>query len=272
MSVEQIKSTQSFFPNLREAWHHRHLAFMLAQRNIKSRYMQTLLGSAWIILQPLLLTGMLTLILGLLLAAPSDKIPYSLFAFTGTTVWSAFQRVFTDTSMSLAGSGSIILKVYFPRILVPLSAALAAMFDIIPVYVLLVIVVALYGHIAVWLILLSPAILLLTFVLSFSLGIWVTVLDAVFRDMRLIVPSALQLLFFATPVMYSEQVVPERWLVLYRLNPLACLIKAFRWATVEGAVPPSVLEIGWTCGVTLLAALCGLMLFARLENFAVDRI
>jgi lipopolysaccharide transport system permease protein len=272
MSVTEITSTRSLFPDLREAWHHRHLGIMLARRNIKARYMQTLLGSVWIIIQPLLLTGVLTLIVGMLLSVPSDGLPYVLFVFTGTTIWSVFQRALTDTGMSLAGSGNIILKVYFPRILVPISAALTALVDLVPVYIVLVIAVIGYRQFPGWPILLSPIFLVIALLMAFAIGLWVTVLDAVFRDMRMVVPSALQLVFYATPVMYSEAVVPERWVVIYRLNPLVGLIKGFRWSMVASVPPPDGLEIAWSCGFTALLVVGGLALFSRLENFAVDRI
>src|SRR5882757_1863353 len=129
MTVSYISNRPRLFPDIGDAWGHRQLAIMLARRNIKIRYMQTLLGSIWIIIQPILLTGVLTLVGGMLLAAPSDGLPYVLFAFTGSVMWSAFQRTLTDTSVSLAMSGPIILKVYFPRLLVPVSSAMTAAFD-----------------------------------------------------------------------------------------------------------------------------------------------
>jgi lipopolysaccharide transport system permease protein len=270
--MTEITSSRQLFPDLREAWHHRHLGVMLARRNIKARYMQTLLGSVWIIIQPLLLTGMLTLVLGMLLAVPSDGLPYALFAFTGTTIWSAFSRALTDTSVSLAGSGNIILKVYFPRILIPVSAALTTLVDLLPIYSVLVIVVIGYGQFSGWPILFSPLFLLIALIMAFAIGLWVTVLDAVFRDMRVVVPSALQLLFYATPVMYSQAVVPERWLVLYRLNPLVGLMNGFRWSMIASAAPPDVLDVAWSFGFTVMLVAGGLALFSRLENFAVDRI
>jgi lipopolysaccharide transport system permease protein len=272
MSVIEITSKRNYFPDLIEAWHHRHLGFMLVRRNIKVRYMQTLLGSVWIILQPLLLTGVLTLVLGIFLSVPSDGLPYVLFAFTGTTIWSSFNRAVTETSTSLAGSGNIILKVYFPRILIPLSSVLTSVVDLVPIYFLLVIAVIGYGHFPGAIILLSPFFILLAMAMAFSIGLWVTVLDAVFRDVRMAIPSALQLIFYATPIMYSDSVVPERWAWVMRLNPLMGAIKGFRWSMVAGAAPPDVFDVIWSVGFTGLIFVGGLALFARLENFAVDRI
>ena len=272
LPVIEITSGTPFFPDLAEAWHHRQLAVMLARRNIKIRYKQTLLGSAWVVIQPLLLTGILTLILGMLLAVPSGGLPYMLFAFAGTALWSAFQRTVNDAGISLAASGSVILKVYFPRILVPLSAALTTAVDVLPVYAALLVAVGAYGLFPGWPIVLSPLFLLLALVIGFAIGLWVTMLDAIYRDMRLIIPSVLQLIFYVSPVAYAASIVPERWQALYRLNPLVGLLEGFRWSLIAGAPPPSAFDIAWCCALAGLLLLGGLAVFARLEQFAVDRI
>lgn len=270
--VVEIRSGDPFFPDLGEAWRHRHLAFMLAQRNIKVRYKQTILGSLWMLLQPLLLTVMLTLVAGMLLSVPSGGIPYALFAFTGTSLWSAFQRAMTDTGISLANSSSLILKVYFPRILIPVASLLTALVDFVPIYLLVVATVLYDGRFPGWPIVYSPLIALLALVLAFAGGLWVTMLDAIYRDVRLLVPTVLQLVFYISPIMYSESVVPARWQMLYQLNPLVTLFQAFRWSMVAGATPPNVLALLWCVGLTVILLIGGLSVFARLERFAVDRI
>jgi lipopolysaccharide transport system permease protein len=271
-SMRVISSRAQFFPDLAEAWQARALAVMLARRNIKIRYMQTLLGSLWIIGQPILLTGALTIVGGMLLAAPSDGLPYALFAFTGTTLWSLFQRTVTDTSTSLALSSSIIMKVYFPRVLVPLSSALTAAFDSLPAFALMLGVVVYYGAWPGWIILLSPLFLLIALVLGFAIGLWVTMLDAIYRDIRLIIPSVLQILFYLSPVMYAARAVPAKWHLVYDLNPIVGLIKAFRWSTVAGMPPPDLVNLAYCVGLTGFMLLAGLFIFARLEQYAVDKI
>jgi len=272
MYLTEITSRHQYFPDLKEAWRHRQLAVVLARRNIKVRYMQTLLGSVWIVIQPLLLAGVLTVVFGLLLSVPTDGIPYGIYAFTGTVAWSAFQRALTDTGISLAGSSNIILKVYFPRILIPASSILTTFVDTLPVYFVLLAVNVAFGQFTGWLILLSPLFLLFALTMAFAVGLWVTVLDAVFRDIRMLVPSVLQLVFFITPVMYSQTAVPHRWLVVYRLNPFLGLINGFRWSMLAQAATPSILDIAWSLGFTTLTLVGGLMLFARLETFVVDRV
>jgi lipopolysaccharide transport system permease protein len=272
MWTTEITSSHRYFPNLREIWVHRRLALVLAQRNIKVRYMQTVLGSIWIVMQPLLMTGVITVVFGLILSAPADGMPYALFAFTGTVVWTGFQRALNDTSVSLANSGNIVLKVYFPRILIPISAILTSLLDLIPTYVVLLVTVITLKHGSGLVILLSPLFILLAFVMAFAIGLWVTVLDAVFRDVRIVIPSAMQLVFYITPIVYSQTAVPPAWRALFHLNPFLGVVTGFRWSVIAGAGVPGIFDLAWSfcfCGVLLVT---GLILFARIENFAVDRI
>jgi lipopolysaccharide transport system permease protein len=138
IKIVEITSAPALLPDFAESWRSRGLLWMLIRRNIKVRYMQTLLGSAWIVLQPLLLAGMLTVIMGAVLGAPSGDIPYPLFAFTGSAIWNTFQRAFSETSTSFATSSNIIQKVYFPRVLIPLSSALTTLIEFAPVFLTLV--------------------------------------------------------------------------------------------------------------------------------------
>lgn len=272
MRMTRITSRNPFVPDLAEAWRHHQLGFTLAHRNIKARYTQTLLGSVWIIIQPILLTGVFTLIFGSLLAVPSDGIPYMVFAFSGTVIWSSFQRALSDTGMSLATNSAIVMKVYFPRVLIPISTILTACFDLLPVYALLLVYVAAKGLLAGWLILLSPLFLLLAMVMALGLGFMVTSLDAVFRDVRLVVPTVLQLAMYLTPVMFSATIAPPRWRWLFHINPMLGLVEGFRWTLVRGAIPPHIGDVAWSVTFTLLSLVLGVMMFTRLENFAVDRI
>ena len=272
LRLKVIDANHRYFPELGEAWQHRHLSWVLARRNLKLRYAQTILGSVWIVIQPILLAGMLTAIFGLLIQLPTDGVPYALFAFAGTTLWSVFQRALVDTSISMAGNAAIILKVYFPRILVPLASVLTAIVDFLPVYALLLLVTLIDGQFSGWPILLSPLFALLALLLAFGAGLWTTALDAIFRDVRLVVPTIMQLVFYATPIMYSDSVVPQRWRLLYHLNPFVGIIQGFRWSIIAGAHPPDIADLSWSIAFAGLCLVTGLMLFARLETFAVDRI
>jgi lipopolysaccharide transport system permease protein len=272
MSVTHITSRNPFIPDLADAWHHHQLALVLAHRNIKARYTQTLLGSIWIVIQPILLTGVFTLIFGALLAVPTDGMPYILFAFSGTVIWSSFQRALSDTGMSLATNSVIVMKVYFPRILVPISTILTALVDLVPVYLLLVIFIIIKGWFAGWPVLLSPIFLLLAMTMALGLGFIITSLDAVFRDIRLVVPTILQLAMYLTPVMFSESIAPRRLRWLFHLNPMLGLVEGFRWTLIAHAKAPAMSDLAWSTAFAVLSLVLGIVVFTRLENFAVDRI
>jgi lipopolysaccharide transport system permease protein len=267
-----VSSRLPLFPDLAEAWHHRGLLWMFIRRNIKARYMQTVLGSAWIVIQPLILAGLLTIIVGMLLHAPSDGLPYALFALSGSSIWNTFQRATNDTSISFASSGNIILKVYFPRILIPLSAALTVLVEFVPILAVLLIATFAYGRFPGLPILMMPFFLLLACLLAFAIGLWITMLDAIYRDLRLIVPSLLQMLLFLSPVMYASTAIPAKWLWLYELNPMVAILQGFRWSLISGVAPPALLDLLWALGLSCVILVSGLHSFAKLEQFAVDRI
>jgi lipopolysaccharide transport system permease protein len=271
-SPVEISSERPIFPDFAEAWRRRGVAAMLAKRNIKLRYAQTILGVVWVVVQPLLLTGTLTLVLGMMFSLPTDGSPYLLFVFSGTVLWSAFQRIVIETSTSMVSSGALILRVYFPRVLVPISAALTVVVDLLPAYLILTVTIAAYGMLPGWPLLISPIVLLFILLLALSIGLWLTVIDAIYRDIRIIIPSILQLAFFVTPVMYAESAVPHRWAWLYNLNPLVGFLRAFRWSMISGAAPPSLAELALSA-IWSFALLGGaLMVFARIEQYAIDRI
>lgn len=272
MSVTEITSEIGRFPDMREVWQHRRLGVVLAYRNIKVRYMQTTLGSVWLLVQPILQTGIMTVLFGLILAVPSEAVPYPLFAFAGMTFWNGFNRTVTDTGVSLAGSGSILQKVYFPRLLIPISTMLTALFDLVPICGLVILATVALGLFPGWPILLMPVFAIVGLLMAVAIGLLITVLDAAFRDIRLLVGPAMQFVFFATPIVYAESVVPERWKLLYHLNPVIGLVQGFRWSAIAGLAPPSAYDLAWSCGFTAIILTLGLMLFARLEGFAVDRI
>lgn len=272
MLVTKITSRNPFIPDLREAWRHHQLAFVLAQRNIKARYTQTLLGSVWIIIQPILMTGVFTLIFGALLSVPTDGMPYIIFAFSGTVIWSFFQRALTDTGTSLVTNSAIVMKVYFPRMLVPISTIFTALIDLIPVFLLLVVFIIARGWFSGWTALAAPLFLLLAAVIALGVGFIITSLDAVFRDIRLVVPTVLQIAMYLTPVMFSESIAPARLRWLFHVNPMLSIVEGFRWSLVAHARPPALEDLVWSIAFAIVSLMFGLMMFTRLENFAVDRI
>jgi lipopolysaccharide transport system permease protein len=270
--IIEITAKPALFPDLREAWHGRQMAIALARRNIMMRYTQTVFGYGWFVMQPLLLTGILTVIFGGVLNAPSDGLPYVLFAFSGITLWTTFNRSVTDTTVSLAATGGILAKVYFPRLLIPVSAVLTTIVELTPVYIVLFVGVAAYGRLSGWPLLALPLFVLLSLLIALAIGLWLTILDAFYRDVRLAAPYALQFLFYLSPVIYSASAIPEKWRPFYQLNPLFPLLDGFRWSLIAGAPAPEAIKIVWVMGLCAVLLLVGLIVFARFERVVVDRI
>lgn len=271
--IQETKITSRIrsFPHLGEVWRGRHLAYLLTFRNIKARYAQTVMGIVWLVLQPLLLTGVVTLVIGIFLAAPTGGLPYAPFALAGIAMWTTFQRALIESSVSVVANSSIISKVYFPRLLAPVSSAMTALFDTLPIFGVLLFVLVATGNLAGWQFLLALPLLAWTTILAFSCGLILTVLDALIRDLRVVVPSLLQLVLYLSPVFYAGSAVPEKWQTVFRLNPLVSLLEGFRWAVIKGAPMPSAIGLLFTGVFTLFILLLGLVVFTRMESIAVDR-
>ncbi len=237
-----------------------------------TRYTQTVLGPLWFILQPIMLTGVLTLVMGAILGAPSDGMPYIVFAASGTILWTTFNRSLLETSISLVSMGPIFSKVYFPRVLVPIAALMTSATEFLPVYALLLLLVWGYGLFSGWLILLFPFFVLLTLLLSFGLGLWLTVFDSYFRDVRLMLPFVLQFVFYFSPIIYGSTAIPARWRFLFQLNPVTGLLDGIRWSLIAGAPVPTSFEVLWVAGLGVGLAITGLVVFARFERVVVDKI
>jgi len=194
------------------------------------------------------------------------------FAASGTILWSTFNRSLLDTSMSLAAMAPILSKVYFPRILIPVAALFSSALEVLPAYGLLVLLVGGYRLLSGWPLLLCPLFVVMTLLLTLAVGLWLTVFDAYFRDVRYALPFILQFVFFFSPIIYSSSAIPSRWRMLFQLNPITALIDGFRWSLVSGAPPPSAFEVVWAIMLILIAALSGLVIFGRHERILVDRI
>lgn len=271
-NIVEITSKGPMFPDLAEAWRYRWMAIALARRTILTRYTQTILGPIWFIIQPIMLTGVLTLVMGGLLKAPSDGLPYAIFAGTGSVFWSSFNRTLSDASTSLVSTGGIFSKVYFPRILVPIAAMMAASVDFVPVYALLIAAIAAYGLWPGWHILFFPIFFAIPLFLAFAAGLWLTVLDSYYRDVRLTVPYVLQFVFYMSPIMYSVSAVPDKYKLLFTLNPVTGMLDGFRWSLIAGVPAPSFFELAWVVSIGIVGMVGGLLVFARFERIVVDRI
>ncbi len=221
---------------LRELWEYRELLYFLIWRDIKVRYKQTVLGVAWAILQPLATAVVFTIFFGRIARIPSDGLPYSLFAYSGLLVWTFFAQGVAGSSVSLIGSANLITKVYFPRLVVPISSVLAGLVDLAVAFPLLVVMVAFFGVRPGLAVVLLPLIVLLAFVAALGVGLWLSAICVEYRDVRHVIPFLVQLWLFITPVIYpASKVTPvlvraglPAWLL--GLNPMAGVVEGFRAA------------------------------------------
>lgn len=216
--------------NLRDIWAYRELLYFLTWRDVKVRYKQTLLGAAWAILQPLFTMLIFTLLFGKLAGLPSDDIPYPLFAYAGLLPWTFFSNAVTNSGNSLVGSSHLITKVYFPRLIIPGAAVTAGLVDLVIAFVILIGLMVHYRVGVTWNILMLPLLVLLTTLLALGLGMWMSALNVKYRDIRYALPFLIQLLMFATPIIYPMSLIPTKWRWVMLLNPLAGIIESYRSA------------------------------------------
>lgn len=256
--------------NLRELWRYRELVFVLAWRNILVRYKQTVLGIAWAVLQPVFLMVVFTIFFGRLAGIPSDGKPYPVFAFAALTPWLFFSASVSQATTSVAGGSSLLTKVYFPRLAMPLSAVLSALVDLAISMVVLLALVAYYG-LAPDLVglLFLPGLVALALVTALGVGLWLSALYVAYRDVQYIVPFMLQLWLFASFVIFPPSIVPEPWRTVMGVNPMAGVIEGFRWALL-GTEPPPLLSIGLSVAVALALLVSGAAYFRKMERTFAD--
>ena len=239
--------------NLREMWHFHDLLTTFAIRDVKLRYRQTLLGVAWVILQPLAGAGILSVVFGQVANLPSDGVPYFLFSYVGFLAWNVFSSTFSKSSSSLVASAPLISKIYFPRLILPLSVSFSTVLDFGVALVMGAVLMALNGVTPGAGIVLLPVLFVLLLLLGLGAGLIAAALNVSYRDIGYMVPVAVQLLLFASPVAYSVSAVPQNLQKWYLLNPLSGLLEAFRW---------SVLDVGTLrVGALVYSAIFSVMLF-----------
>jgi lipopolysaccharide transport system permease protein len=256
--------------DLPELWRYRGLLFFLVWREIKVRYAQTVLGAAWAILQPLLTTVVFTVIFGRFARLPSDGVPYPLFSLAALVPWTYFNTAVSGASNSLTANTSLVTKVYFPRLVIPGAAVLAALLDL-AVSIVALLLLMLFYHAAPRpaAVVLVPASVLMMVMTAAGMGFWLSALNIQYRDVKYVVPFLLQLWMFASPVVYPLSLVPDRYRLAYSLNPLAGAIAGFRSALL-GAGGPTGVEFGVSLGMACLIFVGGAAYFRRTERVFAD--
>jgi len=255
--------------NFRELWNFRELLYFLIWRDLKVRYKQTVLGAAWAIIQPFLTMLVFSLFFGRLAHVPSDGLPYPLFAFTGLVPWTFFANALAQSSNSLIGSQHLITKVYFPRLVIPISSVLSGILDFAIAFLVLIGMVLYYGIIPGIACLMLPLFFLLALITVLGAGLWLSALNVEFRDVRYIVPFLIQFWLFSTPIAYPSSLLSEPWRTIYGLNPMVGVVEGFRWALLKTTNTP-----GATLIVSAIAAIglliTGALYFRRMERTFAD--
>lgn len=257
--------------DLCELWAYRELIYFLAWRDIKVRYKQTLIGVGWALLQPVAMIAVFTVLFGALVEVPSGGVPYPLFACAAFLPWQLFSRTISETTQSLVRDQRLITRVYFPRIIVPLATTLAAMLDFVIASGLLLGLMVFYGITPGPQMLWLPAFVFLLLLTCWGVGFWLSALNVEYRDVAYTIPFLNQLWFFVTPVVYSSSLVPQKWQVIYRLNPMAGVIEGFRWALLGVGEVPRVMLASSTL-VALFLTITGIMWFRSREQTFADAV
>jgi len=256
---------------VKELWAYRELLYFFIWRDVKVRYKQTAIGVLWVILQPLLTMLVFTLFFGKLAKLPSQGLPYPVFYFSAVVPWIYFSTSLVNTTNIVVENQRLITKVFFPRLILPFSAALAGLVDFAISFVVLLIFTFAYGIRPTVAALLLPLFLLLAVLTVLGVGLWLSALNALYRDVRYVIPFLVQFWMLASPVAYPSSMVPERYRWIYGLNPMAGVIEGFRWSlTGKGAAPSSVLIASSV--MVVIAVFGGLLFFNRMEGAIADRV
>jgi lipopolysaccharide transport system permease protein len=254
--------------NLKEFWKYRELLYFLTWRDIKIRYKQTALGAAWAIIQPFFTMVVFSLFFGRLAKIDSDGVPYPIFSYTALLPWTLFAQSLNQASNSLVGSSHMITKVYFPRLVVPVSSVLSGVIDFFIAFIVLIGMMIFYRIWPTWGSIYLPFFLLLTLITGLGVGLWLSALNVQYRDIHYMVPFLIQFWMFATPIVYSSSILPEPWRTLYGLNPMVGVVEGFRWALLGTTPPGPMIVLSTAMAIFLLIS--GTYYFRRLERTFAD--
>ena len=270
-NITKIKPGDSWITlDLKELWTYRELFYFLTWRDVKIRYKQTAIGILWAILQPVLTTAIFTVIFSQFARVETSAVPYPLFALSGLLVWLFINNSITLSSNSLIGNSNLVTKVYFPRLIVPISAALAGLIDFALGFVLLISLMFYYDVALTRQIFFAPFFLFLMIILTLSLGTLFSAVNVRFRDVKFALPFALQIWMFLSPVFYPLDILPEKWRALFTFNPLNGILQGFR-ASLFGE-QFNLTAISVSIALTFLLMLFSLFIFKRMEDDFADLI
>ncbi|EKD55798.1 MAG: hypothetical protein ACD_59C00033G0006 [uncultured bacterium] len=265
--VEAGKTEKNYWKDL---WKYRELFYFLAWRDILVRYKQTIVGIAWSVLRPLLTMLVFTIVFGKLAKLPSNGVPYAIFVYSAMMPWQFFSNALSEGSSSLIGNANLISKVYFPRIIIPASTVIVALVDFLISFILFLLILLWYNYAPALSIIAIPFFLLLSFFTSMGFSLWLCALNVEYRDFRYIVPFIVQFGLYISPVGFGSEIVPEKWRLLYSLNPMVGVIDGFRWSISGNSCPLNPLNFFVSIAVTFIILISGIWYFRKTEKTFAD--
>jgi lipopolysaccharide transport system permease protein len=282
MGISVLERAQLAVPSLRivpsqgmldlhlgDIWTYRELLYFFVWRDVKVRYKQTAIGAAWAVLQPFMTMLVFSLFFGRLAKIPTGGLPYAVFYYCALLPWTYFASALQNATNVVVDQQRVITKIYFPRMVLPISCVLSGLVDFAIAFVMVGVLMA-YYHIAPTLaVLFLPVFLLLAVLTALGVGLWLSALNAIYRDVRYVVPFLVQFWMFASPVAYPSSLIPPRWRWLYGLNPMAGVIEGFRWALTGQGRPPDLMLLA-SAGMVLVMLIGGLIYFNKMESTIVD--
>jgi lipopolysaccharide transport system permease protein len=255
--------------DLAELWAYRELLYFFVWRDIKVRYKQTAIGAAWAVLQPVMTMLVFSLFFGRLARIPSQGLPYPVFYYCALLPWMYFSTAMQGATNIVVDQQRVITKIYFPRVVLPIAAVLSGLLDFAISFVVFLAIMVYYRIVPTAAIIWLPGFTLLAILTALGVGLWLSALNALYRDVRYVLPFLVQFWMFASPVAYPSSLVPEKWRWLYGLNPMAGVIEGFRWALTGHGQPPGIL-LATSSAAVLLLVLSGLVYFHAMEGTIAD--
>lgn len=257
--------------NLKDLWIYRELVYFMTWRDLKVRYKQTLLGASWAVLQPFLTMVVFSIFFGGLAQVPSDNVPYPIFSYTALLPWTLFSKALLDASKSLVSNAHVITKIYFPRIILPLATIMAGIVDFFIAFVVLLGMMVFYKIVPTANIWTLPFFLILALITSLGVGLWLSALNVLYRDINYATHFITQFWMFVTPIAYSSTMIPDKWKLVYSLNPMAGVVNGFRWALLGIGEGPGA-DLMVSVGVAIILLISGLIYFKRTERLFADMV
>jgi lipopolysaccharide transport system permease protein len=265
--IEPGKGNSTYW---RDLWSHRELLYYLTLRDILIRYKQTFIGISWSAFRPLLTIMVFTVVFGKIAHLPANGVPYPILVCCAILPWQFFSNALSDASNSLVNNAEILTKVYFPRMIFPISAISISLVDFVISFGILCLLMLCYGFVPAWTIIMLPLFLAIAFTTALGAGFFIASLNVRFRDFKFIIPFLLQLGLFISPIGFSSSIVPEKWKLVYYLNPMAGVIDGFRWAVLGGDTKLYMPGLFMSIGIALLILFLGVTFFRKVEREFVD--